>query len=488
MDARADIKTEKEKKKIVVVDDDLDTQDLISAFFKPRGFEVICFGDAESAIADGEKSSETWDVILSDLRLPKMSGVELTAQMKETAPQTPVILITTNRSTEVALEAIKEGAYDFLIKPLNLQQLQIAVERALHIKTLSRDLVNLQSQIETKAASANGMIGKSAAFLAAVDLAKRVAKSRSNIIITGESGTGKEVFARFIHTSSLNKKGPFIAINCSAIPETLLESELFGHAKGAFTGANEKKLGLFEEAQDGTLFLDEIGDLSLPLQAKLLRVLQERKIRRVGENQDRNINCRLVSATHKNLSEMVATGQFREDLFFRLNVIPIHLPPLRERQEDILPLAEGFLKKFAAENQTPITGFTKEAVRFILSHPWNGNVRELENTIERAAVLTQTNEIDIADLMPNSMESQLKSQTKTAQSPFEHPSAVDSGQYFRVDCSGTLPSLNDMINSYIQFAVTKNAGAKDRTAKEIGVDRKTLYKRLKIATGENLLS
>jgi two-component system response regulator HydG len=314
------------------------------------------------------------------------------------------------------------------------------------------------------------IIGRSPKFLKALEDAKRVARSTANILITGESGTGKEVLARFIHDQSKSNQGPFIAINCAAIPESLLEAELFGHAKGSFTGAQEKRIGLFEAAQNGTLFLDEIGDMSLTLQVKLLRVLEERKIKRIGENQLREVNCRIISATNKNLSLEVSKGRFREDLFYRLDVIPIYTPPLRERPEDILPLADFFLKVSAQENGSRASCFSNSAIAFLTKNLWRGNVRELENTIERAVVLCDQAEIGLDHLLT-------LSPTLTIDDPKQ--SLEFNGDVFSVTCSTRLPSLDEIVHRYIEFAVFKKGGARDSAAREIGIDRKTLYKRLK---------
>lgn len=470
------IETTQKARHIVIVDDDIDIQDLVSAFFKPKGFQVTCFSDAESALKESAISGNNWDVLLTDLKLPKMSGVDFTVAVKKNIPHLPVILITTSKSAEVAVDAVQKGAYDFIVKPIHFPQLQISVERGLHLKELNKDLVELRERVKFSGSSQSKIIGRSPKFLETLDIAKRVAKSKANILITGESGTGKEVFAKYIHNEGSTAKGPFVAINCSAIPENLLESELFGHAKGAFTGAQDKKIGLFEEAQNGTLFLDEIGDLNLPLQAKLLRVLQEKKIKRVGENQYRAINCRIISATHKDLGVEVKEGRFREDLYFRLNVIQICLPPLRDRQEDLLPLAEAFLRKYAVENASPAKTFSKEAIRFILENRWRGNVRELENSIERAVVLSTSAEVTLENLTPFS--------TSLLEEKNENDFFSNSLNSFVVHYNNSLPTLNEVISQYIEFAVEKNGGARDKTAKEIGIDRKTLYKRLKSTSNE----
>lgn len=455
--------------KLAVIDDDSDVQDLVTGFFRPKGYDVVTFDDAEQALKKLSSRSNFCDVILCDLRLPAMSGVDLTKVLIEKGIMTPLVIMTAHRSVEVALEAIEAGAYDFVVKPLHFPQLLVSVERALHLSRIREENQALRAVVSAsdEKSAMQGIIGKSPRFLRALDLAKRVSNSSANILITGESGTGKEVIAKAIHQFGSRKKEPFVAINCSAIPETLLEAELFGYAKGAFTGAVEKRIGLFEEASGGTLFLDEIGDLSLPLQAKLLRVLQDRRIKRLGENQMRTVDVRVVSATHKNVRQEVEEGRFREDLFFRLNVIPIVLPPLRERKEDIMPLSEHFLRKHAALNRVNVKGFNKEATEFLLRNNWRGNVRELENVIERAVVLCKGDHIDAMDL---NFEEDVPLAEKRQESSL--------GPKFVVAENRILP-LNEVVNKYIQYALNLNHGAKDRTAKELGVDRKTLYRRVK---------
>lgn len=457
--------------KLVVIDDDLDVQDLIVGFFKPKGYALELFSDAESALEAISSQPSLGDVIISDLRLPQMSGVELTLALIEKGVTTPIIIMTAYRSAETALEAIDAGAYDFVVKPLHFPQLQVSVERALHHKKIQEENQALRTIVSGADGGLSGIIGRSPKFLRAMDLAKRVANSKANILISGESGSGKEVVAKAIHQMGSRKKGPFVAINCSAIPENLLEAELFGYVKGAFTGAAEKRMGLFEEANGGTLFLDEIGDLPMALQAKLLRVIQDRKIKRLGENQSRPIDVRILAATHKNLRVEVNEGRFREDLFFRLNVIPIMLPPLRERKEDIVPLSEFFLKKHCALNRIPVKQFTKEAIEYLIRSPWKGNVRELENLIERSVVLSRDAQIDVSDL---SFEDQwLPSEVSDGEAGMSQ-----TGGSFSVTDEKIL-SLDELINKYIVFALNRNQGAKDRTAKELGVDRKTLYRRVR---------
>ncbi|MGZ3693952.1 MAG: sigma-54-dependent transcriptional regulator [Bdellovibrionota bacterium] len=288
------------QKILAIVEDDLDTCELVIAFFRTRNFSVKPFHSAQAFLKELSKDKIRPDVILTDLHLPELDGIELVKKLKELNCDVPVILLTAEKSAETAIRAIEAGAYDFVVKPMNFPQLQVSVERAVHFCGIREENKNLKATI-TQQKSSNGIIGKSPGLLRAVDLARRVASSTANVFISGDTGSGKEVIAKAVHELGSRAKYPFIAINCSAIPENLLESELFGHAKGSFTGASDKKIGLFEEAGDGTLFLDEVGDLSLPLQAKLLRTLQERKIKRIGENEFRTFNARIISATHKNL-------------------------------------------------------------------------------------------------------------------------------------------------------------------------------------------
>lgn len=465
------------KKQLLVIEDDLDVQDLMVAFFRPKGFDVFVNDNPLVALKDIEDKKISPDVVITDLMLPHISGIEFIRKLKEFDESLPVILMTSKTSVENAIEAIDAGAYDFVVKPLHFPQLHISVQRALRLRSIESENKTLKSVVDIQRSNGvPGVIGKSPGLKNALELAQRISNSTANVLITGESGTGKEVIARAIHYSGDRKKGPFVAINCSAIPETLLEAELFGHAKGAFTGAIDKKLGLFEEAEGGILFLDEIGDLSLPLQAKLLRVLQERKIKRVGENNYRPINVRILSATHKDLRKEVAEGRFREDLYFRLNVIPIRLSPLRERKEDIIPLAEFFLKKYVLLNQSPAKRFSKDSIEFLLSQYWKGNVRELENTIERAAVLADSEDILIEhlDLFKAGLGEPQYSEESSSAALTQHSSEVSGWMATEAE----LMPLDEIVKNYILYVLQKNNGAKDKTAKTLHIDRKTLYRKL----------
>lgn len=453
---------------LVIIDDDVDLLELLSSFFRQRGYNVSSYEDARMALDDIESKKISADVVISDLKLPVMSGLDFIKRIREFNSVLPIILMTAEGTLEIAVEAIEAGAYDFVLKPLHVPQLLISVQRAIFLNQVQAENSNLKNFFsEQDFLGLKGVIGKSAGFKKAIELAKRVSSSQANVIIFGESGSGKEVVAKAVHELGDRKNGPFVAINCSAIPENLLESELFGYAKGAFTGAVGSKIGLFEEANKGTLFLDEIGDLALPLQAKLLRVLQERKIKRIGENTTRDITARVICATHKDLKKEVEKGNFREDLYFRLNVIPIYMPPLRERKEDIIPLSEYFLKKFALLNHADIKGFTKAALKRLETLPWRGNVRELENAIERAVVLANSEYVDVDDL-PGETQ---KDDSQKNEEGFDKSSAIFSIH--------SVMSLDEMNKKYIEFIFKRNGYAKEQTAKELGIDRKTLYRKLK---------
>lgn len=457
---------------ILLVEDDLDLAELIIAFFKQKDIKVNHYADPVLALKDFKANKVNFSAILTDLNLPQMNGLELIKKIREEGFQIPVILITVSDNVDTAVEAIQAGAYDFVVKPIHFPQLFISVQRAFKLNQLHADNSTLKKAVEvSRGINPDGIIGQSEAFKKSIDLAKRVSQSNATVLISGESGSGKEVFARAIHQWSPRRDKPFVAINCSAIPDNLLESELFGHAKGAFTGASDKKIGLFEDAEGGTLFLDEIGDLNLPLQAKLLRVLQDRKIKRVGENQFRSIDVRVITATHKDLKIEVQEKRFREDLFFRLNVIPLRVPPLRERREDIMPLANFFLLKFNALNGTDIKTFAPAAKEFLMRNTWRGNVRELENTIERAVVLSSTKEIDINSFLI----------LDDIDSSDSEVSPVESKNTFVFKYGEAFLPLEEVEKKYIQHVFLKNNRARESTAKILGIDRKTLYRKLQEA-------
>ncbi|MBX2987230.1 MAG: sigma-54-dependent Fis family transcriptional regulator [Bdellovibrionaceae bacterium] len=468
------------KPRVVFIDDDADARELLRAFFRPRGYDMRFFDRPSLALQELEKTLDQTDVIVTDYMLPEYDGVELIRRLRKQDIQIPIILMTAHSSIEMAVEALEEGASDFLIKPLHLPQLELCIERAFRIHELHQENTTLRMALQQGGqddSSMEGIVGRSAKIKQAFELARRVAGSSASVLITGETGTGKEVIARAIHRFCENRKGPFVAINCSAIPENLLEGELFGYVKGAFTGAAGNKAGLFEEAEGGTLFLDEIGDLPLSLQAKLLRVLQERQIKRLGENKFRDIDVRILSATHKNLPREVAEGRFREDLYFRLNVIPIHIPSLRERSEDILPLADAMLKKFMQLHGTPAKTFSKETLEFFLSHSWPGNVRELENTVERAVLLCEGDVIQMSHLLLGAA-----SQMSGSLPVESHGEAGGHGSSAEAEevrsALDEVLSLEELTRRHILRVLRRNNGAKDKTARMLGIDRKTLYRKL----------
>lgn len=455
---------------IVVLDKDLEVLDNLYAFLKPKGFNVLCYSTEAAALLGLHHPQTSWCILITDYDIPDLHPTEFVQQIHSVFPQLPIIPLTPINDAVFEIKTKERACSGPRSKAVCFSYLRGAINNVLQLRDkLKKDSVDLD---KTNDQNEDGhcLLGHSPKFLAAIDMAKRVSKSSANVLLTGESGTGKEVFAKFIHSHSKHRTGPFVAINCSSIPEHLLESELFGHAKGSFTGAIEKRIGLFEAAEDGTLFLDEIGDLGMPLQAKLLRVLQEKVIKRVGENKDIHINCRIISATHKNLEQEIKDGGFREDLYYRLNVIPISLPALRDRQEDILPLARSFLKKFATANDSRAIDFSTDCIDFILHNNWKGNVRELENMVERAVILCTGTKVVLENCTPPQ---------KPVEPVIPEVAAEPTDECsFCVKFSGPLPSLDVVINKYIAFAIVKNGGARDKTAKDIGIDRKTLYRRM----------
>jgi two-component system response regulator PilR (NtrC family) len=374
--------------RILVVDDEASMRDVLSIMLHREGYHVDSAVDGAQAVKHLQDHS--YDLVISDVQMPRMDGLQLLQHVRERSPDTVVIMITAFSSTEQAVEAMKHGAYDYIIKPFKNEEIRIVIKNALERKLLRQENIQLKKELEKRYSFA-GLIGKSKPMQAVYTLIEKVAFSRVNVLVTGESGTGKELVARAIHYQGERKSKPFVPINCGAIPENLIESELFGHEKGSFTGAIRQKDGLIETAGGGTLFLDEIGELPAIMQVKLLRVLQEREIRRVGGTQNIPIDIRLIAATNKDLEQEVAQGRFREDLYYRLNVIPVHIPPLRERREDIPLLIEHFIAKAAGAVQMSVSD---GAMRRLLDYAWPGNVRELENIIERCLVLGSGDELD----------------------------------------------------------------------------------------------
>ncbi len=442
--------------KILIVDDEAEMRALLRDILHERGFQVAVAGSGREALK--LMTEAEYPVVLTDLRMKEMPGLELLAEIKREAPDTNVILMTAFGSVETAIEAMKQGAYDYLIKPVKNEELLRVTERAAREAALRREVNRLRREV-LKDYSFHQILGKSKPMREVFDLIRRVANSPTNVLITGESGTGKELVAKALHYNSDRREAPFVAVNCAAIPEALLESELFGHVRGAFTDAKTDKRGLFEEATGGTLFLDEISELPLTLQAKLLRAIQEREIRRVGATRSVAVDVRLIAATNLNLTEEVKAKRFREDLFYRLNVIEIRLPALRERREDIPLLADAFFRKCAETRQKPLQGIAEPALALLVDYAWPGNVRELENVIERAVTLARGEKV-----MPDDLPPMIQGTRGVRQ-------VIEEG------ADRVLP-LQDVEKEYILRVLEKLGGNKYQAAQALGIDRKTLYRKL----------
>ncbi len=380
---------------VMVVDDERTQLEFVGGFLRKAGFEVVLMEDAAQALErfrDGP-----FDLVLTDQRMPEMSGLDLLKSCRAVDPEVAVVIMTAYGSIETAVSAMQEGATDYLTKPLNLEELLLRVERIKRSHQLVRENTELKAALQERH-RIEGIIGESGQMQEVLDLVRRVAPSDATVLLRGESGTGKELIAKAIHYASARRNGSLVKVNCAALPETLLESELFGHEKGAFTGAFAMRKGRFEIADKGTLFLDEIGDLPAHLQAKLLRVLQEKEFERVGSNRAITSDVRIITATHRDLEQLMRDGSFREDLYYRLNVVTIILPPVRDRRQDLPALIDHFLRKFAEKNGKTIQGFSREARDALLRYDYPGNVRELENLVERAIVLTRDDVVGLGEL------------------------------------------------------------------------------------------
>ncbi len=439
---------------ILVVDDDRETQELLREVLSDEGYRVVTSGSGEDALEVGKQ--EGFDVIISDMRLgPSLSGLDVLRAYKSIQPESEVILITAFGSMETAIEAVQVGAFDYLSKPFKIEEVVLQVKRALENRRLIRENRSLKRQLENQG-QLSSLVGRSTVMLEIYKKIAMVADSRSTVLITGESGTGKELVARAIHQNSPRAGQRFLAVNCGALTESLLETELFGHVRGSFTGAIENKHGIFEEASGGTVFLDEVSEMSPALQVKVLRTLEEHEIRRVGSNQTIKIDERIVAATNRNLAELVDQGKFRQDLYYRLRVIEIELPPLRERIEDIPLLVEHFLKKFGQERDRSYS-ISPRALSILLSYSWPGNVRELENALESAVALNRSGVVMPADLHP-----------KVRAEP-------ENGRRLE-DIYTDLPSLDELGKRYLVHVLKVTAENKTKTASILGINRKTLYK------------
>ncbi len=440
--------------RILVVDDEPAQRELVAGFLQKQGCEVALAGDGHEALA--RFKAEPFDLVLTDQRMPGLSGLELLAALRRVTPEVAVIVMTAYGTIETAVAAIKAGAADYLPKPLNLDELLHRIRAVRERERLLAENRELRLALSERH-RVEGIIGESGRMQEVLSLVHRVAGSDATVLIQGESGTGKELIAKAIHYASPRASGPLVKVNCAALPESLLESELFGHEKGAFTGALASRQGRFELAHGGTLFLDEIGDLPLHLQVKLLRVLQEREFERVGSSRPITADVRLIAATHRDLAAGVKAGQFRDDLYYRLNVVTIVIPPLRERREDIPPLIDHFVRKFAEANRKPIAGMTPAARELLLRYDYPGNVRELENLIERAVVLTRDDVIGPADLPVT-----LQDVTTELAEPARLTAAVEA-----------------LERRLIRKALDESDGVQTRAAETLGISERVLRYKLK---------
>jgi DNA-binding NtrC family response regulator len=409
---------------------------------------------------------QVFDLMITDVRMPEIGGIELLAQAREIQSHLAVIVMTAYAGVDNAVEAMKKGAFDYVTKPFKFDELMLTIQRALSYEQAMAEIEVFRSTFDTHC-HFDCLVGDAEPMLRVYRLIEKIARTNSSVLILGESGTGKELVARALHTASLRHDDPFITVNCAAMPETLLESELFGYVKGAFTGANANKKGLFEAAINGTIFLDEIGTVPIAMQMKLLRVLQEKEIRRVGGTEQIHVDVRVVAATNENLDAKVARGEFREDLFYRLSVIPIQLPPLRERKSDIPALVQAFLAQFEKENRRTVE-ISAAAMNAFASYAWPGNVRELENIVHRLATLCDNDRIELADVLPL-----LSGDHALARMPSDSPAAIDKTE--------TLPLksyLRDIETRYLRETVARCGGDKVKAAQTLNISLATLYRKL----------
>ena len=442
-------------KAILVVDDEESHRMMLRAHLEQDGFEVVEASDGHEAVQKVE--NRFFDLVLIDIRMPKMDGMEALRQIKHFNPSIPVIMMTAYGSIDSAVETLKSGAEDYLTKPLDMDELLIKVHRSLRFRQLEEENLLHRERLGTRF-DFSSIIGKSPRMKELFETLSMVAPTDATILLLGKSGTGKEIVANAIHQNSQRMEMPYVKVSCAALPETLLESELFGHEKGAFTGAMSKKKGRFELADNGTIFLDEIGEMSLLTQTKILRVLQEMEFESVGGTKTIQVDVRIITATNKDLDEEIRKGRFREDLYYRLNVVPITIPPLRERKEDIPILAEHFLRIYREKNRRTITGFEPRVMDAFIRYPWPGNVRELENIVERTVIMCRGDMISIHDLPPTIMGSQQQ----------EGESEFISG-----------PKLKDVEREAIVRTLRHTGGNRTRTAIVLGITRKTLQNKIK---------
>jgi two-component system response regulator PilR (NtrC family) len=445
--------------RLLVVDDERSMRELLAITLRQGGHDVVIAESGEGAVET--LKNDAFDLVITDLRMRPLDGFDVLRAARDVSPSTLVLVMTAYASTETAVEAMKLGAYDYITKPFKLDEIRLTIDKALERKRLQEENLALKRQLRRQRGLDN-FVGRSPRMVEVFEMIRKSAEGMSTVMITGESGTGKELVARAIHVESARRHGPFVSVNCGAIPEGLMESELFGHIKGAFTGAVATTQGLFAAAEGGTLFLDEVTEIQPSVQVKLLRAIQEREVRRVGDTRDTKVNVRLIAASNRDPARAVSEGALREDLFYRLNVIPIHLPPLRERREDIPPLVAYFIQKLARELGKAVTGITPDAMAGLERYPWPGNVRELENVIERAIVLGSGDTVGTEALPPS-----LLAPPESTEVPVDLPPSGIS-----------LDDLLDRIeHRYLEVALERTGGVQTRAAELLGISfRQFRYK------------
>ncbi len=438
-------------KTILLAEDEKLLRESLAQLLGDEGYQVLQAGDGQEALDIA--LAQGVDLVLTDIRMPRMDGMVLLEHLQKAAPQTPVVVVTAFGTVDSAVAAMRSGAADYLLKPVQFEDVLLRIRRALEFGEIRRDRRILSEQLAASSTFHN-LIGESPALTRVFDLARKLSAVRSSVLIVGESGTGKELFARAIHYNGITRDKPFVPVNCGAIPESLIESELFGHRKGAFTGAVKDRIGYFEAANGGTLFLDEISTLPLAVQSSLLRVLEERVVTPVGDTRARPVDVRIIAASNQDLHQLCKEGKFREDLLYRLDVVRLTLPPLRQRRQDIPLLAHHFIDKYAREMSRKVGGVTNAAMRALLTHEWRGNVRELENVIERAVIFAEGREIDVGDL------------------PFAAPpEAQDSGEDLRL-------ALTQFERQHIIYSLRRHNYDKSETARHLGIGVSSLYRKL----------
>jgi two-component system, NtrC family, response regulator PilR len=447
------------KPRILVVDDEASMRDMLRIVLRRDGYDVLLAEDGRSAIA--ALNRERVDLLLSDIRMPDVTGVDVLRAAKESNRGVVAFMMTAFASTDTAVEAMRLGAVDYFTKPFSMDELRLKIRQHLHAHRLEEENLLLKRAMRSQHAFSS-ILGRSDVMVDLFHMIETVSATTSTVLITGESGTGKELVARAVHSHSDRHDRPFVAVNCGAVPETLLESELFGHIRGAFTGADTNKKGLVEAAEGGTIFLDEIGEMNATMQVKLLRVLQERRFRRLGGTEETSADIRIIAATNQDLLRLVAEGRFREDLFYRINVIQLHLPPLRDRREDVPLLAEHFLVKYAEQMRKPVRSISQEALALLERHSWPGNVRELENVIERAVALERS-----AAVLPETLPAHVRSnEPEMSAQPQATPSTAlpDLGDGFDLEARG-----EDFYRHYMALALERAGGVQVRAAEMLGM-------------------